>query len=160
MYWNGSSLAVNGDIIATSNINANAVTNLTSTFSSLGYLDLSHTYTSTGNLVNLIFSCTYRPGWYTTGGQNPQNYSGPTTITMKRGANTLYAHTDSDRDGAGYYDENGFLTFSPPKTFVFPYLDTPPAGPVTYSIVLSGSGGSSQVLILEYKMILALEVKR
>ena len=146
------------DAVTTINLAGQSVTIPTSSASSANTSVLTHSYTSSGNPVMLQFSATFQPGWRSTGGQNPQNYSDPVTITIKRGTTVLYTYIDNNNTGAGSFDEFAIQYPSSNRTFVYPYLDIPATGLVSYSITVTGTG--VYPIIVLYKIITALEVKR
>ena len=141
LFWDGTNLTVQGDIITTGNINNNAVTQVGSAYTlapitggSLQYLAVNKT-TNGGLLVNL--SCFIKPG--------NDGFSASSEVAVFV-------------NGAQIYRE----TMIPPSTqakslcFYFPYVDTSGPGAKTYELkAMSGSNCQYSA-----RSIVATELKR
>jgi len=132
--YNGSQTTINGTLVATGNVQLNAITNGASTyaFSSPASVAL----TTTGNKVYVWVSCEAYPPAY-----------GGITISVSRNGTVISQRGLSDPTGTGI--QNGILAFT--------FVDTPPAGVNTYSVT---SDGDYLGIRAYYINIMLLEVKR
>lgn len=138
--------------VDTLKIAGQAVTVPTATSSTTSSTTLNHTFTASGSSVIINAGMVFHPGVYQDAGTGVY-YTDNTTVQLTKGTTVLISVL--------YPGEMLGVLFTIPNpilTFAMPFLDTPSAGSVTYT--LTATGGSSASPTCEYKVINALEVKR
>jgi hypothetical protein len=154
--FNGTQMTLNGNVVATSNINNNAVTQI-------AYVSGNTAITApTGVLQTVTIAATGAPILVMASGRVQGNIQtgspvlGQMTVILIRDGAPPALYLDL-YSGTG----NDFVfTTAMGGPFNCSVIDTPPAGNVTYNIAVSGSSNLTGLISMDYATIALLEVKR